>query len=480
MNQDLPTFVVVGNVNQGKSSIVATLIENGAVPIDSYPGTTRTSGQYAFQVGGRDLFRITDTPGFQEAREALAWMQERSSSAADRAQTVRAFVEAHDGTDEFVDEVRLLRPIVEGASILYVVDASSRFQPSNEAEMEILRWTGQPGMALINRTRERDHTADWRPILEQFFNLVREFNAFEAGFEDRLDLLRGFKEIRDEWRATMQKAVNALEQEWTDRRRRSAVTIAELLTNAMSHVEKQTVVGDVAPPGLEDELTRDFEDSQRRFERETRAEIERIYNHENVEHNDSAIALHDSDLFSEMSWRLFGLDRTQLAKYGAAWGAVIGGSIDLMVGGMSFFTGLAAGAGIGAITGYFGGTQVAKTMSHQSKLAKILFSGETGHFFFKGPVTNPRFAWMLLDRALLHFQAIRDRSHARQDKIEFEASEGKSAKQGIASALPPALRDDVDKGLRKLHESARARSVAPDLEHRITESIDAVLRHISG
>ena len=56
----IPLFVVVGNVNQGKSSIVATLSENGAIPIDSYPGTTRRSGTYVLRADGRDLIAYTD------------------------------------------------------------------------------------------------------------------------------------------------------------------------------------------------------------------------------------------------------------------------------------------------------------------------------------------------------------------------------------------------------------------------------------
>ena len=146
-----PLFVVVGNVNQGKSSVVAALSENEAIPIDSYPGTTKHAGTYVFKSADRELFRIVDTPGFQRPRQLLAWLQARTQSAADRPGAVREFVETMADGGEFHDEVELLKPLLEGAGILYVVDASSHLEPSNEAEMEILRWTGQPAMALINR-----------------------------------------------------------------------------------------------------------------------------------------------------------------------------------------------------------------------------------------------------------------------------------------------------------------------------------------
>ena len=38
--REVPVFVVVGNVNQGKSSVVATIAEDRGVPIASHPGTT--------------------------------------------------------------------------------------------------------------------------------------------------------------------------------------------------------------------------------------------------------------------------------------------------------------------------------------------------------------------------------------------------------------------------------------------------------
>ena len=57
MSDPLPRFVVVGNVNQGKSSVVAALTEDEAVPIDSYPGTTRRCGEYLFR--GVHVERLT-------------------------------------------------------------------------------------------------------------------------------------------------------------------------------------------------------------------------------------------------------------------------------------------------------------------------------------------------------------------------------------------------------------------------------------
>ena len=160
----VPCFVVVGNVNQGKSSVVAALTEDEAVPVDSYPGTTRRCAEYVFSANGEPLFRIVDTPGFQQARRLLAQL-DREPDPAQRAGALRAMLASPEAATRFPDEVELLRPVLGGAGILYVVDASSPVEPANEAEMAILHATGQPAMALLNHVRDRDHAAEWRPVL---------------------------------------------------------------------------------------------------------------------------------------------------------------------------------------------------------------------------------------------------------------------------------------------------------------------------
>ncbi|MCA8974139.1 MAG: GTPase/DUF3482 domain-containing protein [Planctomycetes bacterium] len=466
---EVPLFVVVGNVNQGKSSVVAALSENETIPIDSYPGTTGRSGSYVFKAGARELFRVVDTPGFQRARQALAWLQREASNAGERPQAVRAFVAAHGDDAEFKDEVELLRPILEGAGILYVVDASSHLEPANEAEMEILRWTGQPAMALINRVRQRDHIAEWRPILQQFFHIVREFDAHGARFRDRAALLRGFREIRPEWSAQIDEATAAMEREWDDRQRHAAALVGGLLCDALSHVEKRGLPDDADEAAVRVELEAAFADAQRGLEARARDAVERAYRHPGLERDDPVLELLQEDLFAETTWRAFGLTREQLAKYGAAWGAVIGGGIDLAVGGLSIFAGLAIGAGVGAAAGWFGGKKLASIWSSSSSFARSLWPGETGRFVAMGPVSSARFAWVLLDRALVHFRAVRDRSHARRDALAI--GDG----VGIVASLPKAARDTVDAAMRAVIKAARKGRVAAAERDALIAAVAAVM-----
>jgi hypothetical protein len=464
----VPVFVVVGNVNQGKSSIVAALTEDANVPINAMPGTTVVAAEYAFRVGDDVAFRVIDTPGFQRARHALAWLTARARTVADRPRAVAEFVRTFQGSGEFVDEVRLLAPLVAGGSHIYVVDASARHEPSSEAEMEILRWTGQPGMAVLNRTRERDFSAEWRPILAQFFHVVREFDAHAAIFQDRLDLLRAFREVKDEWRGPMDRAIEAMQREWYRRGEVAVAAIRDLLAAALAHVEKRVLKPGAEIDGVRPEVEAAYADFLRGLERDARAAVETAYGHPRLDRDEATIALLDADLLSEESWQAFGLTKRQLAKAGMLWGAAAGVAVDFALAGLSGFTGALIGAGAGATLGWLGATQLPRAWS---KLARALFPGASGRFLAVGPVTNPQFAWTLLDRALVHLRAVRGRSHARRDALALRGE-----KAGIVAALPGDVRRDVDDALRAVLKGAVRGNVPEDARAQLADALRAASR----
>jgi hypothetical protein len=473
MTAALPLFVVVGNVNQGKSSVVAALTEDEAVPIDSFPGTTRRCAEYVFRAGDQPLFRIVDTPGFQRARHVLAWLASRAHNAAERPAAVRSFVGEHGAAAGFPDEVELLRPILQDAGILYVVDASGPVEPANEAEMEILRWTGQPAMALLNRVRGRDYSREWRPVLSQFFHIVREFDAHRARFPERIALLRGFREIRPEWSTSIDAAVTAMEREWTERSRRAAGVLADLLISGLGHVERAPLPEGADEAQVRSVLEETYRDAQRRHEATARGRIETIYRHAGIDREDCEFDFLASDLFSESIWRVFGLTTGQLVRGGAIGGAATGAGIDLMVGGHSFLAGTVVGALFGGAAAFVASRKIASVWSSASRAARALFPGDTGRFLAMGPVTSPRYAWVLLDRALVHFRAVRDRSHARRGPLEA----GDQA-MGVVAHLPAGQRDALASAFAGVLKDARLSRSLPEtrraLELRLGEVMAAL------
>ena len=134
-----PVFAVVGHPNKGKSSIVSTIAQNDNIAISPRSGTTRDTQRYDISIGTAG-YTLVDTPGFQRPSRALAWLQEHAPSADRRPDAIRQFIADPQCRQQFPEEVMLLKPIMEGAAILYVVDGSRPYGTEYEAEMEILRW----------------------------------------------------------------------------------------------------------------------------------------------------------------------------------------------------------------------------------------------------------------------------------------------------------------------------------------------------
>ena len=88
----IPHLCVVGHPNKGKSSIVSTLTENDSVRIGAESGTTTSADTFEFLLDQRVLLKLTDTPGFQRARQVLSWLQSAEVSSANRPERVKQFL----------------------------------------------------------------------------------------------------------------------------------------------------------------------------------------------------------------------------------------------------------------------------------------------------------------------------------------------------------------------------------------------------
>jgi len=457
---EIATFAVVGRVNKGKSSIVSTLVEDESVRVDKRPGTTRRCEEYELRVSGKVLCRLVDTPGFEDAPRALAWMRAREGSAADRSRIVESFVAEFRDGEEFQEECALLEPILAGAGILYVVDASRPYRPNYEAEMEILQWTGRPRLALINTISDDDHVEEWRRALDQYFSIVRVFDAHEATFADRVGLLRAFRELREDRHGAIDAAIADLEAEWNRRRRETAAQIADLLIDALTFSVEWSLAEGERPDAHREEWLDRFYDGLRARESKERAAIETLYRHERVERRESGLdaPIFERDLFAATSWRVLGLDTWQLVRAGVVGGAAIGGAIDLGTGGASFLAGSLVGGVLGGLSSYYGGKSVAQIAVLGRRLG--------GPVARIGPLTNPNFPWLLLDRALLHYKSTVRRAHARRDVFVVDGGDGKA---GVVTALGPGEQARLTKMF------ARIRGQSPDLLQALRDELAEAL-----
>ncbi|CAE7835011.1 abgB [Symbiodinium necroappetens] len=422
---DARTYVmsyVVGHPNKGKSSIVATLAENEDIAISSRPGTTSKSTRFDFSVDGNVLYTLVDTPGFQRATGVLQWLEAHVEDASNRVDVVRAFVNQHQDDDRFQDECELLRPILDGAGILYVVDGSKPYGPEYEIEMQILQWTGQPRMALINLIGAGDYQDQWRRALDQYFSIVRVFNAMFADFDTRTNLLRAFAELNEDWRGDMEAAIAALQSERSRRLHRSAIEVADALIDCLSYTGQQFVEEGGATDGVAQSLRNALLQRIREREQRARQQVQSIYRHDRMRADETDLVLLDIDLFSEEGWALFGLSRTQLLITGAMTGAVAGFGIDALLGGASLLLGTAVGAAVGSLGSWFASDEIAKI--------KVLGQQLGGKLVQVGPIKAANFPWVFLGRAWLHHDLVRERNHALRSVMSAQMQDQENVSPG--------------------------------------------------
>jgi hypothetical protein len=474
----LPTFVIVGRVNEGKSSIVSALVEDESVPVGPEPGTTSAAKEYVIRDGspsGTPLVRLVDTPGFQQPEAFAAMIDARlgaAPSAAAREQALRDFLAASPDSDAFRDERRLLEPILrgDGASILYVVDASHQFRPSYEFEMQILQWTGQPRFALLNETdpaRTAQHAGAWSAALRQYFSVVRPFDAHRVTAKDRIGLLTTLAELDSSNRAALTAAVERLREQGVRRRDEASRLLAEGIADLVSLSVKETS----GPAGLSEadrrRLQTLWQDAAVRREGTLRRQIEVLFAHKKVERAETELAtpVWERDLFAKETFRLLGLSKLQLAGAAAVAGAIGGAALDAVVVGHTLF----AFAGIGGALG--AGASLYATRGNQD----VAFAGVrvAGVEVAVGPHQDPRFAWVLLDRALLHAKAVAGRSHAQRAPLRVPEPSG-GGSEGLVGKLAPAELGSFERAFRAL----RRGKDSPAVRDSLAKSLAAVLSRL--
>src|SRR5690606_1193638 len=139
----------------------------------------------------------------------------------------------------------------------------------------ILRWTGQPSMALINPIGDASHVSEWEAALHQYFKVVRVFNAVTAEFDKRIELLRGFGQLRDAWRGPLQRAADALLADRRRRHRQAARSVSQTLIDMLTPTVAQPIGDGSDRPTVLRELEQRYLDALRRRERDGRETVER-------------------------------------------------------------------------------------------------------------------------------------------------------------------------------------------------------------
>jgi GTP-binding protein EngB required for normal cell division len=453
---NVPVIAIMGHPNAGKSSVVATLTENDRIAIDKRAGTTTTTDEYPVIIDGKTVMVFVDTPGFQNPSDILEWFQ----AHADESDLAGAFVADHGDDPMFSHDCALLRPVAEGAGIILVVDGSKRIKEKDRTEMELLRLTGRPRMAILNNLTTIDkHMPAWQDALNKSFNSVREFNAHRATYAERVALLGALKTIDQRWEPMLDETIRAFREDWSRRIEQSADIIMQLMKDALGKrvtrvVKSSDIKSDDQRDAIQQQLTLALQQALRQLEMDAQQAIRRHFRH-NV-WDLPGTSLLSKDLFSEEVEQALGLKQRQLAMAGAAAGAVSGGAIDLGLGGLSFGTGALIGGVVGGALGVLGGAALAK-LDIQRTLGVERFS--------MGPVTNPRFPFVLLDRIILYAARAMNWSHGRQAADEAATNRVPDKELRRKRGFTEALSSEDHRTLARFFAAARRGKETPHEEH---------------
>jgi len=407
-----PSFAVLGHPNEGKSSVVSTLAEDDSVPISPTPGETRSCREYPVIIDGRPIIRFVDTPGFQRPRDTLKWME---NYGGPEAGLLPEFIRTHRNDENFSDECELLTPLANGAGIIFVVDGSRPVRGTDRMEMEILRRTGLPRMAVINLkdSGTAGYIEDWKAESRRHFNSIRIFDAHRASFAERIDLLESLKRIDPDWQPALDNVITAFRADWRERLEETARIIADLMREVLEyHVRKNSPDIDRIDQ-TRSELMETYQSQLTRIEKQAQERLRKRFKHNIFSYELPPQSIVKSDLFDRKTWQALGLTRQQMAWAGAGIGAGIGAKIEAVLGGAGLGAFMALGGAIGAGSAILGTKKVAQS--------KVLGQSLGGVQIQVGPVENDQLLFVMIDRALIYFSYVINWAHSRREKAETES-----------------------------------------------------------
>lgn len=423
MKERVPEFAVIGHPNEGKSSVLSTLAEDDSVRISPIPGETRECRRFPVVIDGREMIAFVDTPGFQNPRQTLQWMQQYQGPDE---MMLTDFIEAHKDNPAFHDDCQLLQPLVKGAGIIFVVDGSRPVRNMDRAEMEILRLTGRPRMAIVNSKEDSSDFLDrWKLEFRKHFNALRVFNSVRATYVERIALLESVKSIDQSIEGTLELVVRAFKADWEARREQSGRILVSLLEDVLSYRQTASLHDGQDENTLQEKMQKAFTRFVNTREHTAHQQIRNLYKHNifNLELPEQSLLR--QELFSEKTWQFLGLSRQQLIWTGALGGAALGAGVDIAAAGITFgvFSTLGGvlGAAATAMKGrefLFGVRLLGMKLDHQELVM--------------GPVNNIQLMYILLDRALLFYGLIINWAHGRRDyEKEGALQTNKVEKQGV-------------------------------------------------
>ena len=338
----VPKFAVVGQPNEGKTSIISTLAEDDRADIGPKPGTTRHLARYPVKVDGVEIMVFFDTPGFESPGELLEWLRKHQ----DDPNPAAAFLKLPKHRDLYPEECEILRPLAEGCAVIYVVDGDRPVREVDKLEGEILRLCGVARIGIINCKGDRkEHLEAWRRQMLSDFNVVREFNACSAVFADRMELLEAAKAVVSGWERRIEETIDSLKADWEDRLVAAADAMVKVFKDVLNLCSREPFGDGISKESAGTKANEAVKHDVRVLEKKFRKDIRKRFRH-SEDHWETAPLL-EMDIFCDEVWSLLGLSKKQLI---IASSAALAGTF-VLIDAIAHGTTLGLAAMIGGIVG---------------------------------------------------------------------------------------------------------------------------------
>ena len=421
MHDNYPSFVLVGHPNKGKSSIVSTLAYDDRVEVSNIPGETKKTKYHPLKLGDEILYKIYDTPGFENAKRALYWLEKNETTSSEHSIILKRFVEEHKNTSHFQEEIELLNPIVNGGAIIYVVDGSTPYKEEYEAEMKILSWSGNPSMALINKIGNKNYVTDWKNALNQHFKSIREFNPMHVNLEEKLKLLDTFAVMNQDWESSIKLAMEAL----IHKNDRMFYDTAKIIEGNIRKSITYTVTSSLIKTDITDNDKKKYEERYKKhlikFEHQSQKKVQELWGHYRLDSSMEKFKFLN-ELFSE-DFSKDGLIKKSFIMLSTISSAAIAGATGFTFSAPTSMFDFGATTALTTTLSAIGGGAVGLATSvlsydefiNSTTIGKILSEKR----FQVGPMKNDNFIFILSSRAIQHALAVSTRSHAKREKMDL-------------------------------------------------------------
>ncbi len=435
-------LALLGHTNAGKTSLLRTLtrrVDFGEV--SNRPGTTRQVEALTLPIDGRPALRFLDTPGLEDAPALLDYVQQMDAGLS-REQRLQAFLRGPAAKDEFEQEAKVLRCLLEVDAALLVIDAREAPLPKFACEIELLMLCARPLMPVLNFVRHADaQEPAWRRLLASHgLHAYVRFDAVAPFVGAEQHLYADLGALLPERRGALSKVAAQLLLEAQARRAASLHLVSELLLNLAAYR------GQVDKASLNDPAQRASRIAAFQGEvlaRSRRGQQELLGLHgftpESAEASDlpTLSGRWESELFNPELLKSAG----KRLGAGAAIGGALGLGLDVALAGLSLGAAATVGAALGGVASQGFG---AMGRSLSNKLRGIVELSLEDHVLL-----------LLAQQHLTLLQALEQRGHAAlevlQLKAELSFDEGQAGRllaafsaarahpewAGVA-ALPPA------------------------------------------